>query len=210
MLNKDDKVVVVSLHRTATQSTVNFLKNLGYNPHHWGGYRLGQKIVEDKNLDPQDFKHSFYNILEEYNAVADCPFNIMYEYFDKRYNSCKFILITRDFNSWVKSINKLYSIVKTDGFDLIDKMQYWEYLKFKPKDIKDCSEKDLFNMYQTHNNNIREYFYKKNNLLEIDIKDIKDGHKIASFLQKEDVFKNLNISFANIDFVNDRINKLHF
>jgi len=204
-----DKVVVVSLHRTATQSTTDFLKDLGYNACHWGGYILGQEIVENYDLNPKDFKEKFYNILEEYDAISDCPFNIMYEYFDKKYDKCKFILITRDFASWALSVKKLYSVVKNNKFNLIDRMQYWEYLKNKPESIFDCSDDDLKYVYDNHIKNVKDYFKNKNNFFEIEMKNIGSGYEIAKFLNKENIFNDFKITFKNVDFVNKRISNLH-
>lgn len=192
------KIIIVSLHRTATQSVSEYLYDLGYSVLHWGGnlfqktgiYNTFEKMVEDT--------------AHNYDVYADVPFNVMYEFFDKKYPNSKFIMIERDFESWKKSVRKLYDKINKNYFDPYESYQYFKYIKKrkyifkKVKGINEVSDKDLLKIYSKHIESVKKYFNGTDKLLVLNINDKYIGEKISNFLNNP-VIKD----FPNIDFLKE-------
>jgi len=186
------KVVVLSPHRSATQSTGKLLKTLGYKTIHCGSSII--KIKPEK-MSSEKAINLLKKLSDVYDAFLDHPFMVMYEHFDTQYPGSKFILIKRDPDSWYNSILRLNKHLDLDEnkIDPFITAFFETYLDKVPKYFNEISHKDYILCYNRHIEAVENYFKHKDNLLVLDIDDPKKGIKIANFLDRD--------IFPNVDFI---------
>jgi len=188
------KVFVLSLFRTGTQSTQHFLEQLGYKTAHWAGSYIDQDSVQ--NLPEEEILERLYAIENQFDAFCDTPYSVMYEHFDKTYPGSKFILIVRDTKDWIKSIRRIFDTFPRDEFGAYDKIVFWKYFKNKPMHIDELSDKDLEDMYLEHAYSVIKYFGGREDLLVCHLSDEDKAERIATFLDKTNIPE-----FGTIDFI---------
>ena len=116
-------------------------------------------------------------MLENYDAVEDTPWYMIYKELDKLIPNSKFILTIRDEESW-------YSSVKKHIGDLRSANHEWIYGRGKglPKDDK----QNTIDTYNRHNKEVIKYFENRpNDLLVLDFTKGDGWEKICSFLNKK-------------------------
>ena len=116
-------------------------------------------------------------MLENYDAVEDTPWYMIYKELDKLIPNSKFILTIRDEESW-------YSSVKKHIGDLRSANHEWIYGRGKglPKDDK----QNTIDVYNRHNKEVIKYFENRpNDLLVLDFTKGDGWKKICSFLNKQ-------------------------
>jgi hypothetical protein len=172
-----NKIVILSLGKSATTSTSLFFEKLGYRSLHWLG-----SIVDPNTLKGMSLEEivEFNAYLEDsYDVLSDYPYCMTYEYFDKKYQDAKFILITRNSEEWVNSIR---NHDKLKEFTPIRVASWSKYLNVKNKTIDDFSNKELQGLYENHTKDVLKYFKNSKNFIHIDIKDKNKAYKICKFL----------------------------
>ena len=98
------KVVCLSLGRNGTQSLTDFLVSLNYKTIHWIDQKDYQKSFSiNSKYELTKYIESFE---QEYDAFTDISFAISYDFFNKKYSDAMFILITRDIDSWIRSMRR--------------------------------------------------------------------------------------------------------
>ena len=195
-----NKVFVLSLFRTGTQSTQQFLEDLGYRTAHYGGEYIDYGRL--RLISDQEAIDELSKIEDQFDAFTDMPYHSMFEYFDNKYPGSKFILITRDIDSWIKSVNKIYSFFDIKDFNPIERFVYKKYLDKIPKDRSECTDEVLSELYNSHVFAVSEYFSGRTDLLTLDLYDQDKERKIIDFLGITDT--NLtNTKMQNLDFMND-------
>ncbi len=90
----------IGLHKTGGSSLACALDTLGYNTVHAYHDLLDSKGMS-LNIKPE--------LLGRYNAFVDIPFHLFYEELDKSIPDSKFIMTTRDTDSWVSSAQTHFS-----------------------------------------------------------------------------------------------------
>ena len=89
------KIFAVGLSKTGTTSLTSALETLGYKAVHYPGF----SHVEGKcEIHPK--------ILMEYDAFTDTPVAASYPQLDQSFPGSKFILTTRDEESWLRSCKR--------------------------------------------------------------------------------------------------------
>ncbi len=83
------KIIGLGLSRTGTTSLDHFLKKLGYDSHHF---------------IPGLFQKPNWQFLENCDAVMDSPIPLIYQEIDERFPNSRYILTTRDEESWLTSM----------------------------------------------------------------------------------------------------------
>lgn len=164
--NNKPKVIGVGFQKTGTSSLRDALKLLGYK-------------VGDNNFQllPSILKGNFKRVLrwfDRFDAVEDNPWPLIYKELDKARPGCKFILTTRDEESWYRSVSKHVG-------DLRDPMHEWIYGRNKglPKDDKD----NTIRVYSEHNQEVIRYFADRpEDLLILDVSESDKMEKICQFL----------------------------
>ena len=180
------KIIGVGFQKTGTSTLRDALKILNYSV----------KDTTTRALIPilkNDYK-KVLKIIEEFDAIEDTPWYIIYKELDKLLPGSKFILTIRDEQSWYKSVSRHIGNLRSAHHE-------WIYGKGKglPKDYKE----NTINVYNNHNKEVVEYFKNRpNDLLIIDFTKGDRWDKLCNFLDKDipkEVFPHAN---------NSKINKL--
>lgn len=182
-----EKVVCLSLGRNGTQSLTQFLVDSGYKTLHWIDQKDYQKSF---NIDSQYNLMKYVESVEDkYDALTDISYATSYDFFNKKYKDAKFILITRDVESWIKSMRKhTADLEKMFGlFDIhpIVKTVYSQYVNLNNKTMRQVTDEDFVNIYSRHTETILNYFKDLNNFIHVDLTDPEIGKKISNFLNVE-------------------------
>lgn len=177
------KIFVVSLHRSATQSTDLFLRSAGLNTCHYpsiidgicyelkclGWETAPQKIVE--LLDP---------VFEAFDAFSDLPMPAIYEELDENWPDAKFVAVYRDPSNWVRSVRRH---TRSRFLEIYERVLYWRYLHSRPMTLDDVPDDVLVDLHRVHHEGLAEHFKQRNNLLIVDLGDPNIGRKISSFIE---------------------------
>ena len=193
------KIFEIGVSKTGTTSLGRAYEILGFR------HKGVSKIITKKfyKSEPYDY-NILFEVIDRYGAFQDSPWhNCDYKILDKRYPGSKFILLERDDESWIRSLEYWSSPIlnedwetwldeydkntidkrwKTDRDNLIKEKLDWKHLKYR---------------------GIKEYFKnRQNDLLVMNICDGEGWEKLCSFLNKpvpdvpfpkENVTENYNI-----------------
>jgi len=178
------KCFVLSLHRTGTTSTTQFLSSflsVIQNPTHHGDIDLQSKIV-GREADLDFVAETLRPIFDAYDAVCDIPTPALYRQLLRRYPTAKFILLLRNPFDWVRSVRR-----HIGGRALVpyERVQYWHYLPWKPMRLSDgVDDHQLLRMNTLHTAEIIEFFVRTApaNLGVFELGAEDTGRAIAAFL----------------------------
>ncbi len=165
----EGKIIGVGFQKTGTSTLREALKILGYNV----------KDTTPRALIPilkGDFS-KIRQILKGYDAMEDTPWYIIYRELDELYPGSKFILTTRDADSWYTSVSKHIG-------DLRAAHHEWIYGRGKglPKEDRDHT----IAVYEKHNKGVMNYFIDRpDDLLILDFTRGDGWQKLCAFLDKE-------------------------
>lgn len=182
---KDDasRIFCISMQRTGTTSVGRFFRDFGYD---WAGWPADQRNEWSSSWYDGDFEHIFSS--EDFrsaNAFEDSPwfFPEFYKILFHRFPNSKFILFTRDANTWFDSM------VKHSNGDIIGKanfhtkiyrreLEYYELLS-KGK-INPITENQVFSKKKMKLTHLREHYKSIYYLHTIEVKDFFQRHSPAS------------------------------
>jgi hypothetical protein len=153
------KIFGIGLPKTATTSLCHAMIILGYKSKHL----LLKPEIE----------------VEQYDFVNDVPIPTRYQQYDKLFPRSKFILTLRDKHSWLKSCKKHFAnSVSTNHIYYKYRMEQFGINKYNG---------DIFsNMYDKHNQEVKDYFkYRPNDLLVLNICNGEGWSKLCCFLNKK-------------------------
>jgi uncharacterized ubiquitin-like protein YukD len=185
----EDKIIILNLSRSATQSTKKYIHNLykangvdlkmsDYAPVN----KLENSVKDKHNIIFNDEEYFLKN--KNANIIGDDPYCFMYKYLDEHLPNAKFILITRNAFKWSDSF---YDFVRANGamssaaYNNFNK--YLEGVHVFDRSLRTKSDKEhLPQVYRKHTSEVKSYFKDKNNFihLEIDSKNLEES--IAKFL----------------------------
>jgi hypothetical protein len=176
------KIFLLSLGRTGTTSSHLFFQKLGYSSIHLLKLEVDFKKIEGFSTD-EIIKYAEH-VENKYDAFTGYPYNVSYEYFDKKYPDAKFILITRPVSEWVPSIKR-----HSKGMPFTPpRLAAWsDYISKDAKRIEDVTDLELQKLYNDHNKKVLEYFKDSNRFLHLDLYDQEKNIKICKFLGKANV-----------------------
>ncbi len=189
---ENNRIFVLSLHRTGTQSTQQFLLDAGINSLHTptGRSNLSYYFNARRNWSGREtdlgfiFEHMMKNIAEDYEAVID-DIGVLYEEAYKQYPDAKFILVFREPEAWAKSVRK-----HIDERELVasERVQYWKYLTEKPETITDVPNERLAEMCSNHKTQVEAFFEARPeaDFVSADLNDSALGQKLSRFLGIEE------------------------
>lgn len=159
------KVFGLGLPRTGTTSLHHILRALDYDCKHF----------VDELFAPPD-----WSILEKHDAFVDSPVPMLFKECDERIPNSKFILTTRSLNTWLASMEWLF----THGKVLWNwsPMMYEYHHRFMGTDTFDRGK--LTSFWHTYHADVNDYFAgRTSDLLCIDIDDGFDSSTICEFLE---------------------------
>ncbi|HEX3883392.1 MAG TPA: sulfotransferase [Stellaceae bacterium] len=177
------KVFVVSLHRSATQSTGTFLRQSGLGVCHWPARVDGvdyQAKVVGIETDRKQIVGMLRPVWEAYDAFDDVPLPVLYRELDEAYPDARFVALYRDPFEWVRSIR-----VHCRGrvLDPYERVQYWHYLDEKPEKLDDVPDDRLIAMHLRHHEELMTYFRGRGNFMLANLADPDVGKKLSAFLK---------------------------
>ena len=165
-----DKVFVIGFQKTGTMTMNGVLTQLGYQVCHENVW-----WKTNPNLDRDDLHDLALEAGKKYDAFVNNPWPLFYEELEQAFPDAKFILTTRDTDSWKESARRHFSGVSRPEFQTIYGMD-----KF------DGHEDEFIDLFENHNAGVIEYFVDKaDKLLVIDITKNPDWKPICNFLGKD-------------------------
>jgi hypothetical protein len=151
------KCFLVSLHRTGTRSMSKLLSNycsvLQYPVYH-EGVDLESRIA-GREHDLEFIADVLSPALDSYDSVTDAPLPVLYRQLHFRYPTAKFILLLRNPFDWVRSVRRHLG---KRAFLPYERVQYWHYLKDRPRTMSDVHDQQLLRMNALHTADIIQFF----------------------------------------------------
>lgn len=163
MPENTNKVFGIGFHKTGTSSLGAALTILGYRV-----YEAVQvpNILEHRNPIPYLLPY-----LEKYDAFEDMPWAVLYKELDKLYPDSKFILTTRQIDSWMYSAENQFRInIWTPMREYVYGHGTWNAKIYRQR-------------YLQHHKEVTEYFKNRpRDLLVMNIIDGEDWRTLCPFL----------------------------
>ena len=187
------KVFEIGKMKTGTTSLGRAFEILGYKHKGWSLKIYNQFLESDK----KDYK-ILYEVIDNYDAFVDAPWSSCdYRILDKKYPNSKFILLERDDESWIRSmehwcspkLNKDWETWPSE-FDRSGIDERW---------VRDRDNliKEKLDSKKLHYSERKKYFKDRpNDLLVMNICDGEGWGVLCPFLNKP--IPNVSFSKANI------------
>ena len=182
------KIFGIGLSRTGTTKLASILKELGFNTLDFAGPLLGY----DSKGNPINRD---WSVLNQYDAITDSPMPLLYRQLDKMYPGSRFILTTRDIDSWLASMHWMLTEGKV-------KWNYGPRINAYHSDVYGTStfkSKVLRASWIAYHEEVYQFFAERTDLLIIDITSGFDVVSICKFLDTD----YLDINFDSV--VNGRV-----
>lgn len=169
----DRKVFCIGFQKTGTSSVRDALQKLGYSV----------AGVFGRDIPLADLKRTFVarglEIAREFDAVEDMPWPLMFRELDATFPGSKFILTVRDTDRWYRSISGHFG---ANPYHL----QQLTYGDDAPAPIG--HEVRYREVYEAHNQSVREYFSDRSeDLLEMNLESGDGWEELGRFLKRSDV-----------------------
>ena len=155
-----NKIFEIGLYKTGTSSLGKAYELLGFKHMGWNADAY-DKFIESNNYE------DLIEIINNYDAFEDGPWHDCdYKILDKYFPNSKFIILERDDDEWIKSVEHHSSPLYNSNNIHEKYLEYgWIYDKKSQKEKMINYKKDKYN-------EIKEYFkYRNNDLLVMDIKE---------------------------------------
>jgi len=187
------RIFCIGLSRTGTSSLITALRVLNIQAIHslHGGSSSDIDYLSDMILKG-DFNLSTFD--NSILAYGDIPIPMFYKRLSQQYPNAKFILTTRDIQSWLLSAERWFKTMGVSHFQLDINDQYVPRVNISVTDLLryltygsvEFNRKMYASTYITHNKLVRKYFKDSPDFLEINICD-KDSRweKLCSFLGRK-------------------------
>ena len=187
--NKNAKIICIGWHKTGTTTLGDALLKLGYNV---TGCRedLAFPLLEN-NMTP------VFEVANQFDALQDMPWSVLYKELDHKYPGSKFILTVRDEAAWLNSIKNHFGSNYTA-------LREWIY----GNGVFEGNEALYVKKFRAHYDEVAQYFQDRpNDLIIMDLKHGDGWEKLCSFLNcpiPQSPFPHANKGKHNYD-VNDKI-----
>lgn len=170
------KIFCIGFHKTGTSSLAMALTILDY--HVCRRLSMIQDKIPNSNIIEQLKKKEYQDIIsvtEKFDAFCDNPWLLFYKELDEKYPNSKFILTTRNEESWIKSVVDYFR----DSTSEIRTLIYGEASPIGHEAL-------YLEKYRQHNSEVVAYFKNKpNKLLLFDLNENKKWDVLCSFLNKK-------------------------
>jgi hypothetical protein len=171
------RIFGIGMHKTATTSLHHALKILGIDSAHWKTAHWAKAIWEEMSTWGRS------RTLERSYAASDLPITILYDKLDAAYPGSKFILTTRNEDTWIESVrnhwdhdsNRFRADWNHDPFThKVHKLVYGQ---------KGFDEELFRNRFRKHNADVTEYFKDRpGDLLVMDMDNGAGWGELCGFL----------------------------
>jgi hypothetical protein len=188
------KIFEVGVMRTGTTSLGRAYEILGFN-HRGCDHVLNNKFNEERDYN------MLFNAIDKYDAFQDVPWqSIDVQILDKQYPNSKFILLERDDESWIRSLESWSSPALNEGWE--------EWIEPDRALVNERWVTDRDNIIKEHlkwkyskYEKIKEYFRdRKDDLLVMSICEGEGWEVLCPFLNMPIPKVGLNVPFpkANV------------
>jgi len=184
---KEIKVFGIGFHKTGTTTLELVLKKLGYKV-------LGCKVSLAQKLFDKQYD-DVLSLTEDFDALQDNPWPLLYKELDQKYPNSKFILTIRDEQKWISSVVNHFGKNHTD-------MREWIYGVGFPEGNEDI----FLKRYKKHNQEVLKYFKNRHeDLLVVNWESGDSWNEICNFLNE--TIPNRPFPHANkgTKYANDRL-----
>lgn len=164
----ENKVFCVGFQKTGTSSLRDALRLLGYRVA--GVYGRGQDVASLQ----ASYVEEGLRLAQEYDAVQDMPWPLIYRELDQAFSGSKFILLDRDSESWFRSISGHFGEQPDAMQQLIYGLDAGAPLGNKARYVE---------VYERHNAAVRAYFAERpRDLLIINLEKGDGWKELGEFL----------------------------
>lgn len=173
------RIFGIGFHKTATNSLHKALTILGYDSAHWKSARWAKAIWKEM----RQFGRSA--TLERHYALSDFPIALLYRQLDRAYPGSRFILTTRDEQSWLNSVRNHWTVEGNEFRASWDEDCFTNELHREIYGRTDFDADTFLARYRRHNDEIRQYFRSRSNtLLEMNMSDGSGWEQLCGFLDQ--------------------------
>lgn len=164
---QEPKVICIGLHKTGTTSLAKALAILGYRVKDYPTVRtIGHRFLWFTGTQ-----------LNDYNAFTDSTVIPLYKSLHKKFKNVKFILTTRELESWLNSCSKWPNFLRPN---VVGKRKIYREKVLGSANYDEIIFRDA---YKKHLNDIETYFQnRKEDLLVLDVNDGHKWEKLCEFL----------------------------
>lgn len=178
MLNKEQKVFGLGLSKTGTSSLSEALNHLGIKTIHYPSDDVTFHELRSGNYQ--------LTLMNEWQGAVDISVAPFYAQLDKAFPNSKFILTVREKESWLRSCEQHWNLMREwlENFPEIKRFQ--EFISPVVYGALDYNRDRFSWAYDNHVESVRKYFKKrKKDFLEIDICGGEGWDKICKLLGYE-------------------------
>jgi hypothetical protein len=186
-----NKIFGVGLNKTGTYSLYKALETLGYSCYHFSVGTHHPKPVSGKGSPIEEWRTKLvrgvfnFEFLKHYDAIVDTPIPAIYKQLDLEYPDSKFILTTRDYDSWITSEERhLKKLQRLENSYLgTSKGVFEHFLMYNDWGFNEAKMKFAWNY---HHNEVKDYFSSRlESLLILDLNDPNKWELLSGFLNKK-------------------------
>ncbi|WP_025007224.1 sulfotransferase family protein [Marinilabilia salmonicolor] len=173
-----NKIFCIGLNKTGTTSLHDAFLKLGIQSVHCN--EKNGRHIKPIIKDNYESGNKLLQGIEHYDAYSDWNIpstNHLFIELDKQYPNSKFILNTRDMNSWIKSREKHVKRIKN-----LDKLQE----KYPDNPWYNIDKNAWEEEFRNHHKKVLDYFAnRKDDLIVFDVTNGDSWEKLCNFLNKD-------------------------
>jgi hypothetical protein len=175
MLNKEQKVFGLGLSKTGTSSLSEALNQLGIKTIHYPFDEVTFNELRSGNYR--------LTLMNEWQGAVDISVAPFYAQLDQAFPDSKFILTLRDKESWLKSCEQHWLLMREWLENFPELQRFQEFIGAVTYGVLDFNRDRFAWAYDHHVESVRKYFKKrKKDFLEIDICNGEGWEKLCKFL----------------------------
>lgn len=178
----------IGFHRTGTRSLTSALQHLGYRTIHWPSARnlkidLEARVVA-ANYDRARMLEILDSVFYRFDAFTDVPFPGIYRELAQAFPMSKFVLTTREPESWWDSVVRHFDLTAKEYrvLDPFEKIQYQLYPPETPDTVSLADKDVLIAKFLQHEESVCDYFASTDRLLKLTLEDADGYRRLAQFV----------------------------
>ena len=184
-----NKVFTISLHKCGTSSIHTLTESFGLKSKHWpkvlGEYHF-EEMVAGFVHDRIRVVEAMRPVFDRFQAVSDVPLPALYSELADAYPQAKFLLVTRDPVSWIRSVRNQTRRRALHPFEI---MQYTRMAGHEVTDLTAVSDQQITAWFFKYHADVLQFFSAHpERLLFGSLADPDLAQRIADFLEVEGQF----------------------
>lgn len=213
------KIFCIGYNKTGTTSLYHSIVNLGFK-NDLNTMEEGEFLMPNVSSGNINTVIEWIKSRDDIEVFKDVPFSLPYVWKSlyESFPDAIYILSERDSSKqWCNSITKFhrngFNLPENTSWEDIVKLQYryfredgsggfmYDYMSYTyGKETLPYDQENLIRSYESHNEEVKEFFKDKDNFISINVSDDNDYLRLCSFLGKEPV----NDKFLKLKVTQDR------